>query len=70
MSDSQDSNAGQLDDDKFDNPSGGPAAPDYPPDEPLAVEDPSIADDRSIVADDLATRIEREEPEPGTAVDG
>jgi hypothetical protein len=64
MSDSQDMNAEQLDDDKFDNPAGGPAHPDYPPDEPLAVEDPSIAEDGAIVEDDLATRVEREEPEP------
>ena len=34
----------------------------FPPDEPLAVEDPSILDDGRIAPDDVATRAERERP--------
>ena len=37
----------------------------FPPDEPLAVEDPSILDDGRIAPDDVATRAERERPESG-----
>jgi len=37
----------------------------YPPDEPLAVDDPSILDDGRIATDDVETRSEREQPEVG-----
>ncbi len=39
----------------------------YPPDEPLAVEDPSILDDGRIARDDVETRSERERPEAAQA---
>jgi hypothetical protein len=39
-----------------------PAA-DYPPDEALAVEDPSIVDEGLIARDDVATRDRRQRPE-------
>ena len=35
----------------------------YPPDEPLAVDDPSILQDGRIARDDVDTRSEREQPE-------
>jgi hypothetical protein len=36
---------------------------DYPPDEPLGVEDPSILGDGRIAPDDVETRSQREQPE-------
>jgi hypothetical protein len=44
-----------------------PAA-DYPPDQPLAVEDETIRADGSIAADDVATRADRRN-EPGGPAD-
>ncbi|MGA9279130.1 hypothetical protein [Ilumatobacter sp.] len=38
-------------------------ADDYPADEPLGVEDPSIIGDGRIARDDVASRDEREQPE-------
>lgn len=35
----------------------------YPPDRPMGVEDPSVADDGSATRDDLVTREWREEPD-------
>ena len=41
----------------------------YPPDQPLGVEDPSILGDGRIAADDVETRSDREQPEPGAGDD-
>ena len=41
-----------------------PAA-DYPPEQPLGVEDPSILDDGRIALDDVETRDDRTRPEAG-----
>ena len=42
---------------------------DFPPDQPLGVEDPSITGDGSIGRDDAAARDERLEPEMGEPAD-
>lgn len=68
MSDEQDQSEG-LDDEVVDDDTEATADPDrfvddptadYPPDAPLGVEDPGVLD----IEDDLATRAEREQPEP------
>lgn len=68
MSDAHASHAEQLDPSKLGEEVGddGRAADDFPPDEPLGVDDPSILSDGSIADDDYRTRDDRhvDEREP------
>lgn len=60
-----DSHAEQLDPSVLGEEVGDDRRPaaDYPPEEPLGVEDPSILDDGRIARDDVGTRTDRVEPD-------
>lgn len=69
-SDDDQSTAEQLDPSKLGEQPGDPgraADRDYPPDEPLGVDDPALDPAAGDVEpDDAARRAWREQPEPGT----